>query len=121
MNGPYSREFLLIGGPLGGTRQKIPLDHSATRGYIPPDTYRVGQIPALGSPGSSDAHFTVHTYHRCDDRYIYAHPAMFPDEDETADPVVMSFYERMEALVYIGAVVFGSALVAGAWFLVNGG
>jgi outer membrane murein-binding lipoprotein Lpp len=34
---------------------------------------------------------------------------------------VMSFYERTEALVYVGAVVLGSALVAGAWFLVNGG
>jgi hypothetical protein len=116
MNGPYSREFLLIGGPLGGT-----LDHSAAGGYSPPDTYRVGQIPALGSPGSSDAHFTVHTYRRWADVYLFVDPATLPDENEWADPVVTRFYDRMEALVYVGAVVLGSALVAGAWFLVNGG
>lgn len=125
MNGPYSQEFPFFGGPLNGTRQKVPLDYTTTKGYFPPDTYRVGQIPALGSPGSSDAHFKVHSYRRCEERrtgvyYMYTGPGYFPD-DEQPDPIVTSFYERMEVIAYVGAVVIGMAIAAGLWFLVNGG
>jgi hypothetical protein len=109
--------YSFVGGPLDGTRQHVQLE--INEGNLgPPVVYRVGQVPALGS--GTGAHFKVHTYRlSTGGKYYYRYDG--PDEDETADPVVARFYERMEALVYVGAVVLGSALVAGAWFLVNGG
>jgi hypothetical protein len=107
----------VVGGPLDGTNQPVQLE--INEGNLgPPAVYRVGQVPALGS--GTGAYFKVHTYRlSTSGKYFYRYDG--PDENETADPVVMSFYERTEALVYIGAVVLGSALIAGAWFLVNGG
>jgi hypothetical protein len=109
--------YSFVGGPLDGTNQPVQLE--INEGNLgPPAVYRVGQVPALGS--GTGAYFKVHTYRlSTSGKYFYRYDG--PDEDETADPVVTSFYDRMETLVYIGAVVLGSALVAGAWFLVNGG